>query len=170
MKYTAASMGRVFVLRLEDGDILNETLETFAMEKGMESALAFYVGGVADGSRIVVGPDERNASQTTPLVHSLSGSQEGFALGTLFPNSEGRPVLHMHSASGREGGATVGCTRAGLATWLIGEVVLIEITEAAARREVDPATGFELLTVPPTDGLDDASARGGQHERQHHDQ
>ena len=84
-----------------------------------------------------------------PLIHALEGIQEGFALGTLFPDAEGRPVLHMHAASGREGGATVGCTRAGLSTWLIGEVILLEITDAQARREVDAASGFELLAVGP---------------------
>ena len=66
-------------------------------------------------------------------------------MGTLFPNEAGEPVLHMHAASGREGGATVGCTRAGLQTWLVGEVVLLEIVGTEARRELDLATGFELL-------------------------
>lgn len=149
MKYTAASAGRIFVLRLEDGDVLNDTLEAFALEQGLKGALAFYVGGVADGSKVVVGPDQDSESGVVPLIHALAGVQEGFAVGTLFPNAEGRPVLHMHAASGREGGATVGCTRAGLTTWLIGEVILLEITEARAHREVDSATGFELLTIPP---------------------
>ncbi len=150
MKHTTAHFGRVFVLRLEDGDVLNDTLEAFAREQNVRGALAFYVGGVADGSKVVVGPDEQSESGVTPLIHSLTGTQEGFAVGTLFPDAEGRPALHMHVASGREGGATVGCTRAGVATWLIGEVILIEISEAQARREVDAATGFALLTIPPS--------------------
>ena len=149
MKYTTANVGRIFVLRLEDGDVLNDTLEGFAREQGLRSALAFYVGGVAAGSKVVVGPDEESATGVVPLIHALEGIQEGFALGTLFPDADGRPVLHMHAASGREGGATVGCTRAGLTTWLIGEVILLEITEAQARREMDAASGFELLAVGP---------------------
>lgn len=149
MKYTTANVGRIFVLRLEDGEVLNDTLEAFAQEHGLRSALAFYVGGVAAGSKVVVGPDEGSATGVVPLIHALRGIQEGFALGTLFPDADGRPVLHMHSASGREGGATVGCTRAGLTTWLIGEVILLELTEAQARREMDAASGFELLAVGP---------------------
>jgi predicted DNA-binding protein with PD1-like motif len=54
----------------------------------------------------------------------------------------------MHAAAGREGDATVGCTRAGLETWLVGEVVLLEILGTDARREFDPASGFELLSLP----------------------
>jgi len=147
MRYSTAGLGRIFVLRLEDGEVLNDTLEAFALEQGIRNALAFYVGGVAADSKVVVGPDATRTDGVIPLMHSLAGVQEGFALGTLFPDEEGRPVLHMHSASGREGGATVGCTRAGLTTWLVGEVVLLEITETQARREVDPDSGFELLTI-----------------------
>ncbi len=68
-------------------------------------------------------------------------------MGTIFPNEAGVPLLHMHAASGREGGATVGCTRAGLKTWLVGEVVLVEILGTRAVRKTDPGTGFDLLEV-----------------------
>ena len=147
MKYSESKMGRVFVLRMEDGDTLNDTLEAFAQEHGVERALAFYLGGVADGSKIVVGPDDASPDAIVPLVHALSGSQEAFCVGTLFPGEAGNPVLHMHTASGREGGAAVGCTRAGVQTWLVGEVVLIEIVGTDAIRRFDQASGFQLLEV-----------------------
>ena len=148
MRYSEAALGRVFVLRLEDGDALNKTLEAFAREQGVSRGLAFYVGGGAGGTSLVVGPDATRDDAIVPLVHTLAGAHETFAVGTLFPNEAGEPVLHMHAAWGREGGATVGCTRAGLETWLIGEVVLIEITGTGASRRRDPATGFELLQLP----------------------
>ncbi len=72
-------------------------------------------------------------------------AQEVLALGTLIPNEAGEPVLHMHAAAGREGQGTVGCTRAGVAVWLVGEVVLLEILGTAASRKKDPQTGFQLL-------------------------
>jgi len=145
MRYSQGSIGRVFVLRLEDGDVLNETLETFAREHGVSRALAFYVGGAAPGSEVVVGPDADRTDAIIPLIHALTGPHETMALGTIFPNEEGEPVAHMHAACGREGAATVGCARAGLQTWLTGEVVLLEILGAKAGRVLDPATGFELL-------------------------
>jgi len=147
MKYSEGSIGRIFVLRLEDGEVLNDTLEAFAKEHALTRALAFYVGGFGHGSKVVVGPDAARADAVIPLVHVLSGTQEVLAVGTLFPNEAGEPVLHMHAASGREGGATVGCTRAGAHTWLVGEVMLLEILGTDARRVVDPPTGFQLLTV-----------------------
>lgn len=147
MKYTQGAIGRIFVLRMEDGDLLNDTLEAFARDHGVRRGLAFYLGGSADGSRVIVGPDATRDDGVIPLVHVLAGAQEAFAVGTLFPDEAGEPVLHMHAASGREGKATVGCTRAGLETWLVGEIVLLEILGTDAHRELDTSTGFQLLEV-----------------------
>jgi uncharacterized protein len=149
MQYTEGSMGRVFVLRLEDGERLNDTLEAFARNHSLAHALAFYLGGSASGSTVVVGPDTERTDAVVPLLHMLQGSQEVLALGTLVPDEAGAPVLHMHAAAGREGQATVGCTRAGVDVWLVGEVVLLEILGPEARRQKDPQTGFQLLTVGP---------------------
>jgi uncharacterized protein len=149
MHYTEGRMGRVFVLRLEDGERLNDTLEAFALEQNLTHALAFFLGGSATGSKVVVGPDADRADAVVPLIHMLQGSQEVLAVGTLIPDEAGTPVLHMHAAAGREGRATVGCTRAGVDVWLVGEVVLLEIVGTTALRRKDPATGFQLLAVGP---------------------
>ena len=147
MQYREGQMGRVFILRLEEGERLNDSIEKFAREKQISHGLAFFLGGSADGSKVVVGP-EANRETIIPMIHALKGEQEVLALGTLIPNEAGEPVLHMHGAAGREGKATVGCTRAGVNVWLIGEVMLLEILGAdAARRQKDPATGFQLLKI-----------------------
>jgi predicted DNA-binding protein with PD1-like motif len=147
MQYGEGRLGRVFVLRLTEGELLNDTIEAFARERQIAGALVLYLGGARDGSRVVVGPEAGRGEAVVPLVHVLSGIQEVLAVGTLFLNEAGEPALHMHAASGREGGATVGCTRAGLEVWLVGEVVLLEIVGSAARRQRDPQTGFHLLNV-----------------------
>jgi uncharacterized protein len=147
MQYCEGQMGRVFILRLEEGERLNDSIEKFAREKQVSHGMAFFLGGSEDGSKVVVGP-EANRETIIPMIHALKGEQEVLALGTLIPNEAGEPVLHMHGAAGREGQATVGCTRAGVNVWLIGEVVLLEILGAdSARRQKDPATGFQLLKI-----------------------
>jgi predicted DNA-binding protein with PD1-like motif len=148
MQYGEGKLGRIFILRLEEGEVLNDTLEAFARDHGIRHALAFYLGGAGDGSRVVVGPEVREDAAIIPLVHTLKGAQEVLALGTLAPNEAGEPLLHMHAALGREGAATAGCTRAGLKVWLVGEVVLLEILGTAAERRQDLKTGFQLLQVP----------------------
>jgi predicted DNA-binding protein with PD1-like motif len=93
----------------------------------------------------VVGPDASQPDTIVPLVHSLTGIQEVMAVGTLFPDEAGEPVLHMHAATGREGEATVGCSRAGVEVWLVGEVIILEILGTSGRRRPEPPSGFSLL-------------------------
>jgi predicted DNA-binding protein with PD1-like motif len=145
MQYQEGTVGRVFALRLEEGDRLPDSLEAFAREQGLEVAMVMYVGGAKGGSRLVVGPDASRPDAIVPLVHSLTGIQEVLAVGTLFPNDQGEPVLHMHAATGREGDATVGCSRAGVEVWLVGEVIILEILGIKGRRRPEPPSGFSLL-------------------------
>jgi predicted DNA-binding protein with PD1-like motif len=145
MQYQEGSIGRVFALRLEEGDRLPDTLESFAREQHLAAAMVIYVGGAKGGSRLVVGPDASRPDAIVPLVHSLTGIQEVLAVGTLFPDDQGEPVLHMHAATGREGEATVGCSRAGVEVWLVGEVIILEILGINGRRRPEPPSGFSLL-------------------------
>ncbi len=149
MQYSEASLGRVFVLRLEDGDRLPDTIEQFARDRQLRQGLVFYLGGAGDGSRLVVGPEEGRGDQIIPMVHTLAGAQEVLAVGTIFSNEADQPVMHLHAAVGREGNATVGCTRAGVDVWLVGEVVILEIIGAKAQRRRNQENGFELLEVGP---------------------
>jgi predicted DNA-binding protein with PD1-like motif len=145
MQYQEGSIGRVFALRLEEGDRLPDTLEAFAREQNLAAAMVVYVGGAKGGSRLVVGPDAARSDAIVPLVHSLTGIQEVLGVGTLFPNDQGEPVLHMHAATGREGNATVGCSRAGVEVWLVGEVIILEILGTSGCRRQKPPSGFSLL-------------------------
>ena len=149
MQYGEGKLGRVFVVRLDEGERLPDAIETFAREHRIGGAMVMYLGGAQDGSRLVVGPEAGRGEAVVPMVYALTGIQEVLAVGTLFQNEAGDPVLHLHAATGREGGATVGCTRAGVDVWLVGEVVLLEIVGPEARRRKDPKTGFQLLTVGP---------------------
>ena len=153
MQYDEGRLGRVFVLRLEDGDRLPETIEDFARRHDIKSGIVVYLGGANDGSRLVVGPEANRGESIVPMIHVLKGIQEVLALGTLFPNEAGDPVLHLHAATGREGTASVGCTRVGVEVWLVGEVVVLELLGTKGQRKKDPRTGFELLQLPHTESL-----------------
>ena len=147
MQYSEGRIGRIFVMRLEEGERLPEIIESFAEEHGVAGAMVLYVGGAQDGSRLVVGPEAGRGDAIIPLIHTLQGIQEVLAVGTLFPDEAGKPVLHMHAATGREGAATVGCTRAGLEVWLVGEVILLEIIGAEGQRRKSVQSGFKLLEL-----------------------
>jgi predicted DNA-binding protein with PD1-like motif len=147
MQFTEAKLGRIFVLRLHDGDRLPDVLESFAAEKNIFSALCFFLGGAKENSRVVVGPKNGYAIPPEPMVTLLNGVHEACGVGTIFANEKGKPKLHMHTSFGRNENTVTGCVRLGVDVWQIGEVIVIELTEAQARRVIDKKTNFEFLEV-----------------------
>lgn len=151
MQYTEGAVGRVFALRLEHGEQMPQVLEQFAADQGVCCGMAIMVGGADDGSRLVVGPEDGAALPVVPMVAALCGTHELAAVGTLFPDEQGRPVLHMHAACGRGESTTSGCIRTGIHTWRILEVILIELTGMEAARRPDAETGFSMLQCGPAE-------------------
>jgi len=145
MKYSEARPGRVFVIRLEHGEILHETIETFARINDVKAATLIALGGADKGSRLVVGPEHGESPPFNPMCHILDDAHEIAGVGTLFPDEDGNPVLHMHIAAGRGESAVAGCVREGVKIWQVGEVILQEIVGTAALRRHDPGSGFQLL-------------------------
>ncbi len=145
MKYSRARQGRVFVLRLEDGEIVHEVIEQFAREQEITAAALIILGGADDGSRLVVGPAEDRGLPLEPMERVLTHAHEVSGVGTLFPDDEGQPILHMHMACGRQGATTTGCVRRGVKVWHVMEVVITELLDTAARRMTEPPLGVKLL-------------------------
>lgn len=145
MKYSEAKQGRVFVIRLENGDILHEEIEKFAVDKNINAATLIVVGGADEGSKLIVGPENGKASPIIPMNHVLNNVHEIVGTGTLFPDNDGKPILHMHVASGRKDSTVTGCVRSGVKVWQVAEVVLFELIDTNAVRKFDEETGFKLL-------------------------
>jgi predicted DNA-binding protein with PD1-like motif len=145
MKYSLATQGRVFVLRLEDGDVVHEVIEAFAMEQGVGAASMIILGGADTGSILTTGPLQDRATPIVAQTKVLESVHEVTGTGTLFPDESGTPVLHLHMALGRGGATLTGCVRNGVRVWHIMEVVLYELLGSSAVRRNDPVTGFDLL-------------------------
>jgi len=149
MKASQGRIGRVFVIRLEDGDVVPDCIENFAAEQGVLRGHAVLVGGIRQG-QVVVGPRQSDQMPPEPMLLPIDGTHEVLGVGVLAPTEDGRPVLHIHAALGRSGSTLTGCLRHGVSTWLVGEVILYEILDAAAVRRKDPETGFVLLDAQGT--------------------
>jgi predicted DNA-binding protein with PD1-like motif len=146
MKVSEGRLGRVFVIRLEDGDRLPDCLERFAAEKGVSAGHVILVGGIGSG-QVVVGPQRSEERPPQPMLLPVSGASEVVGVGVLAPNQEGKPVLHIHAALGRSGQTMTGCLRYGVDTWLVAEAILYEIVGVKAVRVMSEESGFELLEV-----------------------
>jgi uncharacterized protein len=147
LDYTEASLGRIFVLRLQHGEVLHEVIEEFASKKHLQHALCFFLGGAKESSKVVVGPKDGEALPPEPMTTLLKGVHEACGVGTIIPNEKGTPVLHMHASFGRKTGVVTGCVRMGVDVWRIGEVVILELSGISAKRLKDKQTGFEFLEV-----------------------
>ena len=146
MKACQGQIGRVFVMRLEDGDIVPDCIEKFAVEQGISVGQVILIGGVG-GGEVVVGPRRSDEMPPEPMLLPLDGAHEVAGVGIIAPGEDGRPVLHIHAALGRSGKTTTGCLRPGVTTWVVGEAIIYEILGTDVSRVMDEATGFALLDV-----------------------
>lgn len=144
MKVCEGRIGRVFVIRLEDGDVTPDCIEQFAAEQGIAVGQAILIGGIGKG-QVVVGPRDGVTMPPDPMYCAITDPHEVTGVGVLAPDEDGKPVLHMHAALGRSEKTITGCLRPGVTTWLVGECILYEILGAAATRIKDSASGFTLL-------------------------
>jgi predicted DNA-binding protein with PD1-like motif len=146
MKSSEGKIGRVFLLRLEDGDVLPECIERFAAEKSIKTGQVVLVGGIG-GGQVVTGPRRSDEMPPEPLIIPVDGAHEVVGAGIIAPDKDGRPVLHIHASLGRAGRALTGCLRPGVTAWLVAEAIIFEVTGLNAKRLPDKKSGFDLLEV-----------------------
>ena len=146
MKAVEGHIGRIFIIRLEDGDMIPTCIESFAEENGVSIGQAILVGGIGSGN-IVVGPRRSEERPPQPMFLPVDGAHEVLGVGTLAPDESGKPILHIHASLGRSENTLTGCLRPGVYTWLVGEVILYEILGVDAVRVKDEESGFVLLDM-----------------------
>ncbi|UCB45198.1 MAG: DNA-binding protein [Spirochaetota bacterium] len=148
MRYSQAELGRVFILKLESGEIIHETIENFAEQHHIKAGVVLIVGGGGgEDSTLVVGPEDSKARPITVMERSLDDAHEITGFGTLFMSDEEKSVLHMHISAGRAGASTTGCIRRGVKVWGMLEVIILEITNTKASKQyVKDMNNFVLFT------------------------
>lgn len=143
MKAVEGAIGRVFVLRLEDDDVIPDCIESFAREHEIRVGQVLFIGGLGQGE-VVTGPRDSSTMPPDPILIPVEGAHETIGVGLLAPDDAGMPRLHIHGALGRAGRTTTGCLRKGVSTWFMIEAVVTEIRAEVCRRP-DAASGLSLL-------------------------
>lgn len=144
MKVSEGKIGRVFVIRLEDGDRLPICLERFADINGIKVGHIILIGGIGAGE-VVVGPRKSDQMPPEPMLLPIDGAHEVAGVGVIAPGPDGKSQLHIHAALGRSGQTITGCLRPGVDTWVVGEAIIYEIAGAKVARQHDLESGFALL-------------------------
>jgi predicted DNA-binding protein with PD1-like motif len=144
MQYSEGNLGRAFVLRIDHGEDLIESLKRFVKAKGVESCMALFIGALREG-RAVTGPE----LPTVPPVPHWEEYRDGwevFGMATIYPSADG-PRLHIHSTIGKGREALLGCVRERASVYLVVEAVLMEFTGLNVRREWDEKTELYLPSL-----------------------
>ncbi len=152
MKAAEGRIGRVFILRLEEGDEVPGCIERHAQENGVTVGYAVFVGGVGSG-QIVSGPKDPDARPPDPNTIEIENAHEVAAMGILAPDENMKPVLHIHGSLGRKSKTVSGCFRGGVKTWLVGEVILYEVLGTGSQRLMDQESGMLFLEPGARDAV-----------------
>jgi predicted DNA-binding protein with PD1-like motif len=144
MKYKVGRPGRVVVARFEDGEDVLDSIIAIAKNENIRSAIFHLVGGIKKGS-VVVGPEDEDMPPK-PLWREILESHEAVGAGTIFWQGD-EPKVHFHGAFGKKDMVRVGCLRGASETFLVLEVVIVEIEGIDAKREVDQVSGLALLKL-----------------------
>jgi predicted DNA-binding protein with PD1-like motif len=145
MEYAAGTVGRVFLIRVDHGEDLLAAITTVAGAEGVGTGLVLLLGALETG-RMVEGP----ATPAFPPVQVLTAFADGrevLGVGNMVCE-EGRPVVHLHAATGRAGLTAVGCVRGDARVYATVEVVLLELAVTATRC-CDAETGLSPIVFRP---------------------
>ena len=143
MQYSEGRLGRVFVVRLEEGEDLIGSLERFVAEKGVSAGMIQFLGALKEG-RLVAGPKVPTVPPGPPFIEELDGAWEVFGVATVYPGDGDRPSVHIHASAGHSDRALTGCLRERATTYLVVEAVVFEFVGLFARRAIDEESGLRL--------------------------
>ncbi|MBL7069262.1 MAG: DUF296 domain-containing protein [Candidatus Omnitrophica bacterium] len=144
MKYTKGRIGRVFILKFDDGDILLDKLKAFAKKEKVKAATIMFIGALKKGD-LVTGP-KKPVLPPLPNKVAFKDAWETLGIGTIFANAKG-PQLHIHGAMGKKLKALTGCIRGKSEVFLVIEAIVFELKDVKATKGFDPKTGLNLLKV-----------------------
>jgi len=144
MRYTKGKIGRVFLLKFDDGDVLLDSLDRLARKEHLKAATFVFIGALRKGS-LVTGP-KRPIIPPEPNWVTFKDAWEVMGIGTIFTNASG-PQIHVHTSMGKKARTLTGCVRKKSEVFLVIEAVVFELEGVRARKEIDPRTGLNLLKI-----------------------
>lgn len=144
MKYSKGRIGRIFLLKFEDDDIVIKELDKFARGEQLKAATLIFLGALKKGD-IVTGP-KKPVIPPEPNWKKFKDGWEVMGIGTIFTNKKG-PQIHIHSSMGKKQNVLTGCIRKDSKVFLVIEAVVFELKGVKATKDLDPATGLNLLKI-----------------------
>ena len=145
MKYQVGEIGKVILAHFEDGDEIISNLVAIVRRERIKGGVFYLLGGITQG-RIVVGPMNDDVRPPEPTWREIIDSHETLAIGTVFWQGD-EPRIHIHGTYGKFDSVKTGCLRDEAKTFLVLEVVMLELKGINAVREIDPDIHMALLRL-----------------------
>lgn len=142
MQYGAGGIGRVFVIRFDDGDDLLECIKEVVDKEGIRAGVIQLLGGMQCAS-MVCGPRD-TVRPPEPMWEGFTDGRELLGFGTIFQSADG-PSIHLHGAVGRNTETYTGCIRKNTRVFLLVEAVITELTGINASKKPDAQSGITML-------------------------
>ena len=144
MEYTKGKIGRIFLLKFKDDDILLKELDKFARREKLKAATFIFLGALKEG-HIVTGP-KKPIIPPEPNWKEFKNGWEVMGIGTIFMNKKG-PQIHIHTSMGKKDKVITGCVRKDSKVFLVIEAIVFELKGIKATKEIDTSTGLNLLKI-----------------------
>lgn len=148
MQYQAGTAGRVFYVRLDDGEDLHEAIRDIAGREKIRCAWFQIFGGLKSAG-VVTGP-RKPVMPPDPVWVSVRDAREALGTGTILRDGE-KPVIHLHAALGHHGETLTGCVRKESTVYLVIELIIQEIVGIDVTRPWYPQGGFNRPTFQRTE-------------------
>jgi len=144
MRYTQGTIGRVFLLKFDDGDVVIDELSRLARAERLKAATIVFIGALKTG-HLVTGP-KKPVIPPEPNWVAFKDAWEVMGIGTIFANKSG-PQIHIHTSMGKKRNVLTGCVRKRSEVFLVLEAVIYELKGVKASKDIDPKTGLNLLSI-----------------------
>lgn len=141
MQYSEGQVGRIFTVRIDDGEDYLREIQRFVTAMNIRCGTIQFLGAVRSAT-IVTGPKEL-VIPPSPRAEEIFGGWELLGFATIYPGEDG-PSIHLHTAAGKGIRSLAGCLREKAEVYLVVEAIVTEFVGISAKRILDPKTGVNL--------------------------
>lgn len=142
MQYSEGRIGRVFVVRIDDGEDFLAAVTEFVAKKEIRTGTILFLGALRE-ARMVTGPEEP-VYPPEPHFVMFDDGWEMVGIGSISSGKDKSPAIHFHAAVGKAGHALAGCLRETATTYIVAEAIVLEILGPDIRRMFDEKTKVNL--------------------------
>ena len=143
MEYRKGTVGRVFSVRFDEGDLFLEEFIELIKKENIRQGWFHILGGLREAD-VVTGPKEPTMPPD-PVWREVRGAREVMGTGSIFWD-DNEPKIHLHAAMGHHGDTLTACVRKGTKVYLVLEVMIIEMEGFDVGRPWYEKGGFNRLT------------------------